>query len=129
MTAQFRFGRRSEANLVGVHPDLVRVARLALLRSEIDFAVIEGLRTPERQRELVRSGASQTLNGRHITGHAIDVAAWINGQIDWSWPLYHQVAAAFKSAAADIGIPITWGGDWTTFPDGPHFELSRSAYP
>lgn len=129
MTAAFRFGSRSEANLVGVHSDLVKVARLALLKSNIDFAVIEGLRSTERQKELVRAGSSQTLNSRHITGHAIDVAAFVDGRIDWSWPLYSKIAIAFKGASAELRIPIVWGGDWRTLKDGPHFELLRSIYP
>lgn len=129
MTASFTFGARSEQNLVGVHADLVKVARLALLKSETDFAVIEGLRSTERQKEMVRTGASQTMNSRHLTGHAIDVAAFVNGRLDWSWPLYSKIAIAFKSASADLSIPIVWGGDWRTLKDGPHFELLRSAYP
>lgn len=129
MTSGFRFGERSEKNLLGVHRDLVTVARMALLRSDVDFAITEGVRTLERQKELYRAGASQTMSSRHLTGHAIDVAAFVGGRIAWDWPLYNRIAIAFKSASADLGIPIVWGGDWRTLKDGPHFELSRSTYP
>jgi peptidoglycan L-alanyl-D-glutamate endopeptidase CwlK len=125
----FKFGARSEASLVGVHHDLITVARMALLRSEVDFGITEGLRSLERQKELYRAGATQTLNSRHITGHAIDVAAFVGGKVAWDWPLYSHIAIAFKSASADLGIPIVWGGSWKTLADGPHFELSRSKYP
>ena len=125
----FKLGRRSVERLQGVHPDLVKVVERAIEMSPVDFTVLEGLRSPERQQTLVASGASQTLNSRHITGHAVDLGAWVDNQVDWSWPLYHQIANAMKAAANELGIPIVWGGDWKTFKDGPHFELDRRYYP
>lgn len=129
MTSDFRFSERSEKNLIGVHPDLVRVARLALMHSPIDFAVIEGVRTLKKQAQLVEAGASQTMNSRHITGHAIDVMAYVGGKGRWDWPLYERIAASFNLAAADLNIPIVWGGSWRTLRDGPHYELDRRKYP
>lgn len=120
---------RSRKNLQGVHPDLVAVVELAAERTPIAFEVIEGLRTAERQKKLVAAGASKTLNSRHITGHAVDLAPTIEGKIRWDWPLFHQIAPAMKQAAQDKGVPIVWGGDWRTFKDGPHFELYRGVYP
>lgn len=120
---------RSKKNLHGVHPDLQEVVGLALRMCTIDFAVIEGLRTPERQKQLVASGASKTLNSRHITGHAVDLAPWVGGTLRWDWPLFRPIADAMKLAAAELKIPIVWGGDWRTFKDGPHFELDRKVYP
>lgn len=108
--------------------DLIRVVELAIKKTSVDFAVIEGLRTPKRQRELLAAGATTTLNSRHITGHAVDLAAYVAGNLRWDWPLYHQIAAAMKAAAKELNIPIVWGGDWEKFPDGPHFELSREKY-
>ncbi len=125
----FKLGKRSIERLQGVHPDLVRVVERAIDLTPVDFTVLEGLRSPERQQTLVASGASQTLNSRHVTGHAVDLGAWVDNQVDWSWPLYHQIANAMKAAATELGIPIVWGGDWKTFKDGPHFELDRRYYP
>ena len=125
----FKLGKRSVERLQGVKTDLVRVVERAIELSTVDFTVLEGLRSPERQQTLVASGASQTLNSRHITGHAVDLGAWVDNQVDWSWPLYHQIANAMKAAANELGIPIVWGGDWKTFKDGPHFELDRRYYP
>lgn len=125
----FKLGRRSVERLQGVHPDLVKVVERAIEMSPVDFTVLEGLRSPERQQTLVASGASQTLNSRHITGHAVDLGAWVDNQVDWSWPLYHKIANAMKAAANDLGVAIVWGGDWKTFKDGPHFELDRKYYP
>lgn len=125
----FRFSSRSLRNLEGVHPDLVAVAHRALQITEIDFLVTEGLRTREKQIELVRAGASRTTRSRHLTGHAIDVAAWVAGEVRWDWPLYAEISRAFKQAAAELKVPIVWGGDWKSFKDGPHYELSRTDYP
>ena len=125
----YKLGPRSLMRLKGVHPDLVKVVQHAIDISDVDFTVLEGLRTIERQRELVKAGASQTLKSRHLTGHAVDLAAWVDDQVDWSWPLYDKIAKAMKSAAADLKIPLEWGGDFKTFKDGPHFQLPWKDYP
>lgn len=125
----YTLGARSKQRLKGVHPDLIKVVERAIEITTIDFTVLEGLRTPERQKTLKEAGASQTLNSRHITGHAVDLGAFVDGQVDWSWPLYHEIAKAMKSAASELSIPIEWGGDWRTFKDGPHWQLPRKEYP
>lgn len=125
----FTLSTRSETRLTGVHPDLVKVVRRALEISTVDFAVVEGLRTPARQKELVASGASKTLNSRHITGHAVDLAPVIGGEIRWDWPPFYDIAKAMKAAAKELGVAVDWGGDWVSFKDGPHWELSRKVYP
>ena len=84
----FKLGVRSRERLQGVHPDLVRVVELAIQLTPVDFTVLEGLRTLERQKALVAAGSSKTLNSRHLTGHAVDLGAWVDGRLDWSWPLY-----------------------------------------
>lgn len=125
----FALSSRSEHALQGVNPDLVRVVRRAITLTNVDFVVTEGLRTPERQAELVKAGASKTLNSRHITGHAVDLAPIIAGQVRWDWPPFHELARSMKQAAAAEGVAIVWGGSWTRFRDGPHFELDRKVYP
>lgn len=122
-------GPRSKQRLKGVHPDLVKVVERAIQITEVDFTVLEGLRSPERQKALVEAGASQTLNSRHLTGHAVDLGAWVGDEVRWDWPLYHKIATAMKEAARLEGVKIVWGGDWKRFADGPHFELDRKAYP
>ena len=122
-------GSRSLMRLEGVHPDLVRVVKKAAALSDLDFTVLEGLRTVERQTQLVKQGASKTMNSRHITGHAVDLAPMIGGKVSWDWPLYHRLAKIVKSAAADEKVPLQWGGDWRAFKDGPHWELSWKFYP
>ncbi|WP_199085482.1 M15 family metallopeptidase [Bosea sp. ASV33] len=119
-----------EQKLVGVHPRLVAVVRRAAQASPMRFRVVEGLRSIERQRELVASGASTTMNSRHLTGHAVDIApADENGKISWDWPLYRKLAPIMKAAAKAEGVPIEWGGDWKSFKDGPHWQLPFSQFP
>lgn len=125
----FKLGPRSVARLKGVHPDLVKVVERAIALSTVDFTVLEGLRSPERQKQLVAAGASQTMNSRHLTGHAVDLGAWVDDQVDWSWPLYSKIADAMKQAAGQLNVPIEWGGDWKKFKDGPHFQLPWKEYP
>lgn len=125
-----QYSKRSLRNLQGIHPDLRRVIDRALRDSPLDFIVIEGLRTKERQAEMVRTGASRTMNSRHITGHAVDlVPIGADGKAAFAWPLYDRLAPAVKAAAQTEGVAIVWGGDWKSFKDGPHFELDRDVYP
>ena len=122
-------GQRSLSRLEGVHPDLVRVVKKAAALSSLDFTVLEGLRTKERQKQLLDLGATKTINSRHLTGHAVDLAPMVGGTVRWDWPLYHQLAVIVKEAARAENVPIQWGGDWRTFKDGPHWELPWKAYP
>lgn len=125
----YSLGVRSKARLKGVHPDLVKVVERAIQLTTVDFTVLEGVRDAVRQKKLVESGASQTLNSRHLTGHAVDLGAWVDDQVDWSWPLYAKINAAMQEASKLVGVPIEWGGNWRTFKDGPHFQLPRKEYP
>ena len=128
--SEFNFSKRSEENLRGVHPDLVKVIRRALELTDIDFMVIEGKRNEARQRDLVASGKSQTMNSRHLTGHAVDCAPLINREIPWKdWTKFRLVADAVLQAGKELGIDVEWGGNWKSFKDGPHFQLTHKSYP
>jgi peptidoglycan L-alanyl-D-glutamate endopeptidase CwlK len=130
---------RSISRLEGIHPDLVKVVERAADLTDTPFIVTEGLRSIERQRKLVNAGASQTMRSRHLTGHAVDLAAFVDldgtgdytsgDNIRWDWPLYDRIAIAMKGAAFKLNIPIEWGGSWTSLKDGPHFQLPFSSYP
>lgn len=122
----YSLGRRSIENLKGVHPDLVDVVYRAIEITEQDFTVIEGLRSVERQKQLVAEGKSRTMNSRHLTGHAVDIAPW---PISWEWDKFYLIEDAMKEAASELDIPLEWGGDWTNFKDGPHWQLSWKEYP
>jgi peptidoglycan L-alanyl-D-glutamate endopeptidase CwlK len=120
---------RSLKKLEHVHPDLQKVVHRAAELSDVDFIVTEGVRAMKRQRELVAAGASRTLRSRHLSGHAIDFAPMIGGEVTWKWPPFRLIADVFKRAARELGVAIVWGGDWPRFKDGPHIELDRKRYP
>jgi len=150
--SQFKLSERSLKNLEGVDPQLVAVVKRAIELTDIDFGVIEGVRTEERQRELVDKGASQTMRSKHIEGRAVDLMAYIGTRASWELNLYDNIADAMKVAAQQLGVAITWGGAWTVkdirmwegpmqtamntyidirrgqgrkpFIDGPHFEVA-----
>jgi len=125
----YRLGTRSKQRLEGLHPDLVAVVERAIQITRVDFTVLEGMRTLDRQKKLVERGASTTLNSRHLTGHAVDLGAYVDGEVRWDWPLYHKIADAMKQAALELKVDMEWGGDWKSFPDGPHYQLSWKSYP
>lgn len=136
---------RSLKRLQGVHPDLVAVVKRAAEVTAVPFIVTEGLRTRERQEQLVASGASRTMKSRHLTGHAVDLAAKVGDEVRWDWPLYCKLAEAMRESSIALNIPIRWGGTWKlladiegpvttgilsrSFPDGPHYELPAVSYP
>lgn len=148
----FKLSKRSLANLVGVDPRLVAVVHRAIAITKVDFAVIEGVRTPQRQRELFEKGASQIREGgKHVQGKAVDLMAYIGPRASWELNLYDDIADAMKTAAMAENVALRWGGAWTVsdirrwqgsmesamasyiderrregkrpFIDGPHFEI------
>lgn len=128
-TSNFKFSQRSETNLNGVNPDLVKVIRRALEITPVDFIVIEGLRTQARQKEMVATGKSQTMNSRHLTGHAVDI---IPVNTTWKTEEFHPLLKAVKQAADEQGLKLRFGINWkndpslpieTKFIDAPHVEI------
>ena len=122
----YSLGKKSKQKLEGVHEDIVAVVELAISKSEYDFTILEGLRSVERQKELVDTGKSTTMNSRHLNGHAVDIAPW---PISWAWAAYSPIARVIKEAAEELDVDFEWGGDWKTFPDAPHWQLSWRKYP
>ena len=121
----YKLSLRSKQRLSGVHPDLVDVVKRAIEITEQDFSVTEGIRHIERQRQLVSTGKSTTLNSRHLTGHAVDLVPY---PVSWDWEHFYPIADAMKQAAEELDVDLEWGGDWKSFPDGPHFQLSWKKY-
>jgi len=104
--------------LKGVNPDLVKVVELAMGLSAVKFRITEGVRTIERQKELYATGKSRTMKSRHLTGHAVDVVAIIDGQVSWAIPHYIDIAKGFAAASERLGITIRWGGAWCILMEG-----------
>ena len=124
----FSFGTKSAERLAQVHPDLQKVFNEAIKDSPFDFSITQGLRTKEQQKVLFDAGKSQTMNSRHLTGHAIDFAVLKDGEITWDFQYYRLVADHIKKVAKELKIDIVCGADWQSFRDGPHVELHRSVY-
>jgi peptidoglycan L-alanyl-D-glutamate endopeptidase CwlK len=148
----FKLSQRSIERLDGVNDKLVDVVTRAIEISTIDFGVSEGLRTVEKQREYVAAGKSQTMDSKHLTGDAVDLMAYVAGQVSWELNVYDNLADAMKQAAIEKNVAIKWGAAWNVpdirlwrgtmeeamnfyvderrkqgkrpFIDAPHFELS-----
>lgn len=122
-------GKKSLQNLEGVHPGLVAVVKksVQLIKDPFDFSVHDGLRTIEEQKKLFNSGASKTMDSRHLTGHAVDLVPYLNGKLRWEWPLIYPIATAVRLAAQELNIPIRWGAAWdiniTDTGNEPVYEL------
>lgn len=139
-TPKYEFGERSLRCLQGVHPHLIALAHKALELSAVDFGVHCGVRTMEQQKQLVAQRRSMTLESRHIPmlvrsggngkGHAIDCHVYLPGRPDdaFDWPQLALIDDAFLAASKLLLVPYNWGGNWSRFPDGPHFELPSDQY-
>lgn len=112
----YKLSTRSLNKLVGVNPKLVSVVKRAIEVTTIDFGVIQGLRTAAEQKALVAKGASQTMDSKHLTGNAVDVMAYIGSRDSWELNLYDDIAAAFRTAARELGVKVRWGAAWN-IPD------------
>ena len=140
--SRYSLGATSRARLEGVHPQLVRVVERAIELTQVDFLVLEGVRTPQRQRELYAQGRTKpgpkvtwTLKSNHFVkadgfGHAVDLCPF---PVDWTdLKKFDAISRAMFAAAAELGVRIRWGADWDRDgkprergeSDSPHFELA-----
>ena len=147
----YNLSSRSKSRLEGVEEDLVKVVERAIELTEVDFGVIQGLRTMEEQKALVAKGASKTMKSKHLEGKAVDLMAYIDGRGSWELNVYDEIADAMKEAAIKVDVAVRWGAAWTVtdirewkgtmeeamnsyidtrrgqgrrpFIDAPHFEL------
>jgi len=148
----FKFGKTSLERLTTVDPRLAAVCHLALSKSPIDFMVLEGKRTVERQHQLFGQGRNAeqlrragvdpkharpdmdvvtwTLKSNHFTGRAVDLVPY---PVDWNdLSKFNAMAKVMMEAAKELGTPIRWGADWDRDgnprekgeSDSPHFELA-----
>jgi peptidoglycan L-alanyl-D-glutamate endopeptidase CwlK len=131
----YNLSNRSLQRLSGVHPDLAAVVKRAIQISKQDFFVGEGVRSMERQKKLVASGASKTMNSRHLTGHAVDLHPYpYDGDHDSDgvpnrddWDAYRPIVDAMQRASEELKIDIDHGWDWGW--DAPHHQLTWETYP
>ena len=147
----YKLSTKSQERLMGVEPELKEIVYEAIKVTKVDFGVIEGLRTEEKQKQLVESGASQTMKSKHLDGRAVDLMAYIGGRGSWELNVYDEIADAMKEASIKVDVAVRWGAAWTVtdirewkgtmeeamnsyidtrrgqgrrpFIDAPHFEL------
>lgn len=122
----FRLSQRSLDRLAGVKPQLVAVVKRAIEITTVDFGVTEGLRTVETQRRYVETGKSQTMDSKHLTGDAVDLVAYIDGQVSWELNVYDNIADAVKQAAIEQDVGLRWGAAWN-IPDIRKWDGSMEA--
>lgn len=133
---------RSHQRLSHAHPALRKLFIEAAKKCPVDIEISETARTKKRQEELVKAGASMTMNSRHIpsvpkhewygkipVSHAVDFYCTVGGKVRWDWHLYKIAADHIMSVAKELKIQVVWGGSWKTFKDGPHIELNHKIYP
>lgn len=121
----FSFSKASLDKMNGVNPKLVNLMKEAIKNSPYDFGITEGIRTLKRQKELLAQGKTKTLKSYHLVGKAVDIKVYVNGEVTWDFKYYKEVANHIKEVAKKLGYVITWGGDWKTFKDGPHFQIEN----
>jgi peptidoglycan L-alanyl-D-glutamate endopeptidase CwlK len=124
----YKFGKSSKAQLSTCQHELQEVMSLAITKSKYDFGISEGIRTEQRQTELVAEGRSRTHHSRHLANkygmsEACDVIVYVDGAVTWDIKYYRKVAKSVFEAAIELGIQIEWGGLWENFCDGPHYQL------
>ena len=133
----FELGKTSLARLQGVDETLVNVVKRAIEISEVDFTVMEGVRTLERQRELYAQGRTApgkivtwTMKSRHIEGKAVDLVPY---PLDWNdLEKFNKIKDAMFQAARELDVNLRWGADWDGDGkyrekgeyDSPHFEIN-----
>lgn len=119
----YSFSNRSKERLKGVDSSLIKVMEESIKNSPYDFGITEGIRTPERQKQLYDEGKSLTLKSKHLIGRAVDIAVFVEGKLTWDFKYYKPVAEHIKKVAETLKVNIIWGGDWRRLVDAPHFEL------
>jgi peptidoglycan L-alanyl-D-glutamate endopeptidase CwlK len=150
----YKLSARSLQRMQGVDERLIEVVKVAITVTKVDFGVIEGLRTAEKQLEYYQKGASQiAVGGKHVQGKAVDLMAYIGDRVSWEINMYDDIADAMKYGATVVGVPVCWGAAWhipdirewdgtmqdaidsyvsirrsqgkRPFIDGPHFEITE----
>lgn len=123
LVSNVKLSKASLDKLASIKEPLRQVCMKAFETMPFDIQVLEGIRTVERQKELVAKGASKTMNSRHLTGDAVDLAPY---PIDWKdLGRFKTMSEHMYAAANELGIKIKWGGEFNGFYDGPHFQLEK----
>lgn len=145
--SKYKLSERSLKSLKGVNPSLVKVVERAIELTEQDFLVLEGVRSKEqcyinygKGRTAAQCSAkgvptkyaqpnlskvtwlNNPLASKHVTGKAVDIVPY---PIDWEdINKFKKINEAMQAAAKELGVKLSYGGDWTKKKDYPHWELA-----
>lgn len=146
----FALNERSNTILAPTSPEIQAVTRCAATKpitlpkgGKVTFVVYHGFRTDAEQRSMLAKGVSWVNRSRHQDGEAVDVMAVVpvidaltgKSIVDsktgkpvtkgtWAHEPYYEIAKAFYKCGEELGVPITWGGEWTV-GDFVHFEKRK----
>lgn len=125
----YKFGKTSKSNLSTCCDEIQRVMNRALSYGIIDFSVLEGYRSIERQQNLYREGKSQLDGVTKLSSHnllpseGVDVVPY---PLDWDdTESFYKLATVIFKAAAEECVKLTYGGHWESFKDLPHWEIDN----
>jgi peptidoglycan LD-endopeptidase CwlK len=134
----YKLSNRSIERLKGIDKVLIDIVTEGIKNSPIDFGIPNdgGLRTTQRQAEMYAQG--RTVAGKKITnadgvnkksyhqsGKAFDIYAFVDGKASWEHKYYEPIARHLQKVAKEkFGIVLEWGGDFRTFSDMPHFQIT-----
>jgi hypothetical protein len=119
-------------NLSGLSPDLQKViAQARADNPNLNFVIGNGRRSAADQDQAKAWGWSKVGSqdggdaNVHMQGNAVDL--WgldSKGRVQFNPDQQQQISQAIKAASQKLGVGVNWGGDWKSFKDAPHFELS-----
>lgn len=148
----YSFGNTSLKRLNSCHKDLIKIAKLAISRSRVDFGISEGFRSIAKQQEYYNAGKSQ-IDGINKKGNhnyypslAFDFYAYhsdseTRAKIAYDKCTLSYIAGILMSCASEllekgeITHKLRWGGNWDmdgvilqdqSFDDLPHIELIKN---
>lgn len=138
MPGPYTWGKSSLAAIQTAHPLLIELCARVIRRRDLphDLRCLVGHRDQAGQEAAFKAGASKLRwpKSKHnsVPSLAVDLAPLAGGGVSWDWAHYHAVAPVIKDEWAKMraegivppGVGLVWGGDWKSFRDGPHWELS-----
>jgi len=130
----YELSERSLERLQGIEPTLLDIVLESITHSPHDFGIPRygGMRSAEDQKKLYEKGRSQRDGynklSYHQTGRAFDIYVLDDeGKPTWNSKYhykYEEVARHIQKIAKEkFFTTVTWGGDWTSFVDRPHFQI------
>lgn len=108
-------------SLVAEQAAFLKDVCLLLAKCEaLGFVVTGGelFRTAEQQAIYVRTGRSKTMNSNHLRRLAIDLNFFLDGKLIYDRKVLQPIGDFWET----LNPQNSWGGNWKSFKDVPHFE-------